>query len=405
MKIDSDLKLNQIREQYDDLLKDPDFDRLDLELKNPNIFQILRITKNEIRHSNFLSWLLDPNQSHKLGDIFLKRFLREVFSSGRFIGIDQVDVEGMDLSKVHVRREWENIDILVELEDVIVCIENKVLSKEHSNQLTRYKDIVEHNYPDKYKTYVFLTPDGSDSENELESYEPVSYSFIVESLERILSVYGESLDQQVKNYVKDYIIIIKRELMGTDKLTELSNKIYRNHKELLDFIFEHKPDELDRLRKIMIEELHKKGWVVGSENKNYVRFLTPKIQPLIYYNEKKAGWKKGESFLFEIALYPQSNKLNFKTVISPSEKQYDSKRFEEILLEIKGFRESKGAKWLVNKDKKEKFIYEDIPSLSDEEIRIEVKNFYDKISPIVEDVEEKLLQKEDELLNMKNVSG
>ena len=41
-------------------------------------------------------------------------------------------------------------------------------------------------------------------------------------------------------------------------------------KELLDFIFEHKPDELDRLRKIMIEELHKKGhkviWV--SSNKD-----------------------------------------------------------------------------------------------------------------------------------------
>ena len=63
---------------YDKLLKDEDFDKIDLELKNPNIFQILNISKNEIRHSNFLSWLLEPNGSHKIRDVFLKRFLREV---------------------------------------------------------------------------------------------------------------------------------------------------------------------------------------------------------------------------------------------------------------------------------------------------------------------------------------
>ena len=103
------MDVSQLKQRYDNLLKDEDFDKLDLGFKNPNIFQILRITNNEIRHSNFLSWLLDPSQSHKLGDIFLKRFLREVFSSDKFGGIDQVDVEGMDLSKVEIQREWKNI--------------------------------------------------------------------------------------------------------------------------------------------------------------------------------------------------------------------------------------------------------------------------------------------------------
>ena len=81
--------------------------------------------------------------------------------------------------------------------------------------------------------------------------------------------------------------------MGTDKLTELSKKIYQNHKELFDFIIEHKPEVVDDLRLIMIEEVQKRGWVVGSENKNYVRWLTPKIKDLIYYNtETKNGWNK-----------------------------------------------------------------------------------------------------------------
>ena len=201
------MDINKLKSQYDKLLKDEDFDKLDLGLKNPNIFQILRITKNEIRHSNFLSWLLDPNQSHKLGDIFLKRFLREVFSSDKFGEIDQVDVEGMDLSKVEIQREWKNIDILIKLDNVVVCIENKVLSKEHSNQLKRYREIIENDFPNEKKIFVYLTPEGDESENETDSYEPISYEFVVDTLERIISVYGESLNQQVKNYIyqKNYI--------------------------------------------------------------------------------------------------------------------------------------------------------------------------------------------------------
>ena len=219
------MELADLKSDYDKLLKNEDFDKLDLGLKNPNIFQILRITNNEIRHSNFLSWLLDPNQSHKLGDIFLKRFLREVFSSNKFEEIEQVDVEGMDLTKVEIEREWKNIDILIKLQNVVVCIENKVLSKEHSNQLTRYKEIVESEYPNHQRTFVYLTPEGDNSENEADAYQPISYTFIVESLERIISVYGESLNEQVENYIRDYITIIKRELMQTDQLTELSKNI------------------------------------------------------------------------------------------------------------------------------------------------------------------------------------
>ena len=398
------MDISLLKSLYDKLLKDEDFDKLDLGLKNPNIFQILRISKNEIRHSNFLSWLLDPNESHKLGDIFIKRFLREVFSSDKFGDIDQVDVEGMDLTKVEIQREWKNIDILIVLDNVVVCIENKVLSKEHSNQLMRYRKIIESNYPNHKQTFVFLTPEGDTSDSESETYEPISYEFIVNSLERIISVYGESLNQQVKNYIKDYTTIIKRELMGTDKLTELSKKIYQNHKELFDFIIEHKPDVLDDLSLIMKEELPKRGWILGSENKYYVRFLTPKIKDLVYYNNQtKNGWRKRESFLFEIELYPSTNRLVFKTVISPSDSSYNSKRLEEMIKEIKGSKDSKGNKWLINHDLKQSFNFEDTYNLEDTEIREVINKFYDKINPLIQKIEDKFIEHQSELLKMKNV--
>jgi len=397
------MELNKLKSHYDKLLKDEDFDKLDLGLKNPNIFQILRISKNEIRHSNFLSWLLDPNESHKLGDIFLKRFLREVFSSDKFIEIDQVDVEGMDLTKVEIQREWKNIDILIVLENVVVCIENKVLSKEHSNQLMRYREIIESHYPNHKQTFVFLTPEGDISESESETYEPISYEFIVNSLERIISVYGESLNQQVKNYIKDYITIIKRELMGTDKLTELSKKIYKNHKELFDFIIDRKPDLLDDVKTIFETQIQKRGWILGSQGKKYLRFTTPIIYELTHINENSNGWTNKESFLFEFVLNPLKDRMNTKTVISPSDSNYNSDRLNEMFMEIDGFKSPTGKKWLCNYQKLQKFPFSKVDEYTQEEIEIKFNKILDSFSLIVEKVEKKFLNYQEELLKMKNV--
>jgi len=396
------MDVSQLKQRYDSLLKDEDFDKLDLGLKNPNIFEILRITNNEIRHSNFLSWLLDPNQSHKLGDIFLKRFLREVFSSDKFGEIDQFDVEGLDLTKVEIQREWKNIDVLIKLDDVVVCIENKILSKEHSNQLIRYREIIETQFPNHKKTYVFLTPDGHESEQENDQYEPISYDFIVETLERIISVYGESLNSQVKNYIKEYITIIKRNLMGTDKLTELSKKIYSNHRELLDFIFDHKPDILDNVRSIFDEEVLKRGWVLGSPSSKYLRFTTPKVSELTYINKNSNGWRKRESFLFEFVLGPEKNRIKCKTVISRSDSNYNTNRLSEILQEIDGFKSPIGKIWLVNYIKQEKFSFSRLEEFTDEEIRLEFNKILDKFSPIVQKVENKFDEHHKELLELKN---
>ncbi len=38
-----------------------------------NIFDALRIMDAEIRHSNFLAFILDPAESHGQGQLFLKR--------------------------------------------------------------------------------------------------------------------------------------------------------------------------------------------------------------------------------------------------------------------------------------------------------------------------------------------
>lgn len=62
---------------------------LDIECLDPlaewtskfNLFDILKISRVEIRHSNMLSWLLNPNENHGLGDSVLRGFIQYVVSS------------------------------------------------------------------------------------------------------------------------------------------------------------------------------------------------------------------------------------------------------------------------------------------------------------------------------------
>ena len=41
-----------------------------------NIFQALKLQNNEVKHSNFLGWLLTPFENHNLMDCFLKELLK-----------------------------------------------------------------------------------------------------------------------------------------------------------------------------------------------------------------------------------------------------------------------------------------------------------------------------------------
>jgi hypothetical protein len=48
------------------ILNNPDLDRLEEMLSDFNLFETLDLVNAEIRHSNVLSWLLNPNENHGL---------------------------------------------------------------------------------------------------------------------------------------------------------------------------------------------------------------------------------------------------------------------------------------------------------------------------------------------------
>ena len=106
-----------------------------------NIFKILRTQKTEIRHSNFLAWLLDVNESHNLGDKFITALIGKVIKENRNMFSNITDWTLLDYSQENVIREWgkdknqkNSLDILIEINSEknkrLIAIENKVYSKE-----------------------------------------------------------------------------------------------------------------------------------------------------------------------------------------------------------------------------------------------------------------------------------
>jgi len=65
-----------------------------------NIFKVLKLHEYEVRHSNFLAWLLNPNEkAHGYKDEFLKQFLKSAL-------VNDIDNILSDTSDIVVETEF-----------------------------------------------------------------------------------------------------------------------------------------------------------------------------------------------------------------------------------------------------------------------------------------------------------
>ncbi len=55
-----------------------DLERLEALLDRFNIFEAIGMVSQELSHSKFLTYLLDPRGNHGLGDAFVKRLLQGI---------------------------------------------------------------------------------------------------------------------------------------------------------------------------------------------------------------------------------------------------------------------------------------------------------------------------------------
>jgi len=391
-------ELNNI---YSKLLNDIDFDWLELESSRPNLFNILGAVHNELRHSNMLSWLLNPQESHGIGEAFIKRFVREIAQDDKS-EISQIQTENLPFDKVEIRREWNRIDLLMIFPNHVIAIENKIWSKETGDQLKRYKKIVEEHFPAQSKSFVFLTPDGYISDYASDTYINISYQVVVDALSRILEIKAGDLTSRMSVLLEDYLQILNRNIMNDDETVELARKVYGSHKKLFDFVYEHMPDLSVTLRPYFDKKVEQSGWVLGSANKGYIKFQTKEMQDLLPPYTKANGWPLKEPILFEVDYWwnpkPDNSdaRISFKVVISPGENEGLIKVLKDTLESVDGAKVTSAKKWLSYFPLRRRFDWDAI--LEDEEnIKEYIDLVWDKIVPIVEKVDKKIMENSDKI--------
>lgn len=395
--IDEKKCLKNLLEDMDDIEE-----RLSKWTGKANIFQILKLSKNEIRHSNFLAFLFAPNEIHNLSDEFFKMFLKRYIDSNddTKAAINYFDALLNSYEDLIVYRENNNIDILLvsEKNKIVVCIENKILSSESRGQLNKYQIYIERNYYSYKKIFVFLTPDGNEPTNPI--WGIVTYKDIVEILEQLMQ--KNSMEKKVYYLIKDYVDILRRDVGMDDEIKEIVRKIYQQHKEALDLIFENIPDNLSLMSELYIEALEQ----IAKENeiifdpkysgKSIVRFQIPEFTDLFpdLPLSHPGGWSNHKMYAFEI-LNKGGNSVGKIKLVFTGEIPEEYKKFVEELMLTTGVKKKKEnwkwwnvAEWKINKVNM-RFIEELYTKLENEGRDQVVKEIKKSLEKILKDIKEK----------------
>ncbi|MBY0527394.1 MAG: PD-(D/E)XK nuclease family protein [Gemmataceae bacterium] len=206
-----------------------------------NIFDALGIARAEIKHSNFLAFILDPAESHGQGQLFLRALLMDLLKTApkEARPLSPIDLDGIDLRGVEIKREWRRIDLLITCQDpkFVVVIENKVDSGEHSKQLEHYEEAIEQHYPGTKPLYVFLTLPGGD-EPSRENWVQYTYESIHRVLTRVRETYRNAIGDDVQAFLNHYLDLIGSRFMNNEEIDKLCQRIYTTHRQALDLIWE-----------------------------------------------------------------------------------------------------------------------------------------------------------------------
>ncbi len=249
-----------------------------------NLFELLGLASDEERHSRILGWLFDPAQNHAIGEAFLASFLAATTAEAdkRCIAPAAAPTAGWETTGVQlewfhqVDDEWGYLDILIvnRQKRFLCAIENKIWSAERSDQLTRYRKALEAAYPDYRRHLVFLSPRGTapDSAEERKFWTPVKYTAVLSALDRTIET--QTMPPDVSAFLRQYATTLRRRIVpDSTEINRLARKIYLEHREAIELIYQHKPNFVDETKLVLREAIrHQKNWSLDQEYPLFLQF-------------------------------------------------------------------------------------------------------------------------------------
>ena len=318
--------------------------------KGINYFQASSMGAQEIKHSSFIAWLLDPDKEHGFKDKMLKMFFKILYGykpeqygeiidgktvkSNAEIILDAKEPsfkitsesDFMDLLKSEVTILTEEvivdkksrIDILIDLPDTqtVVIIENKIHSDTHTDQLRRYQEEID-KPKSKYSSYkkkifVYLAPNGELPKNR-GGDEKFNNEYCILSYEDILAMIDELIKDldggktalnskdkiKMKNLLEDYKEMADIEVLAKNAdVRKACKEILKDKNYKLAFeLLKTYTDNAYEILSFSIEWL--KAELPGVEvlnkiNKYSVNFYTPTLKA--FYKDEEMTTQKTYRF-------------------------------------------------------------------------------------------------------------
>ena len=226
-------------------------------------------------HSRVIRWLLDPSAHHRQAGHFIAALLNSTMAPPRLLDADWSAAQALREWRRDVDEQWGYLDILILDRDHqnLIAIENKTLSQEHSNQLTRYCRALADAYPDFARHHIFLSPDGQppNLEQDRKHWQPTSYSVIHNAVQGILET-GVA-EPNANALLQIYATAIRRNVMPDTSIAQQARRIYLENREALDRIFANKPNWIEETRPMLKEAVAKYPfWKLDLEAPQLVRF-------------------------------------------------------------------------------------------------------------------------------------
>ena len=324
------------------VIDNADLEALEDKLRQFNIFEAIGMQKQEVRHSTFLAFLLDPQQPHGLGDDFLKKFLQRALlrTSNVATPINAVSLHLMDLDDTLVERERSNIDVLLvnEAAQLTVIIENKVDTGEHDNQLERYFQIIQRQYPGWDILALYLTIDGSLPSHS--HYLPLSYADVANVVESLVVSRETVLGPDVRTLMHHYVQMLRRNLVSDAELDNLCRRIYEKHRRAIDLIVARIPDKQAVIQQAIVKMVEETpGIRLRWHSRRELSFHPEEWDvPALQY----AGGKEAPALIFQFHIHNSATEMKLLLELRRASEERRHPLFNMAMAHGKPFRSMGG---------------------------------------------------------------
>ena len=273
-----DLSLDQIRNEIIKFKNDVVSQKLENYYGTKSLGEIFGVSRKELAHSNFIAWLLSNQESHNLGNYPFKKFLEILVLSGRnqesnkhkkvFDAIVTGDLSVNELQIITEKsiKSVGRVDILIEAEieffgefkSLRVVIENKVSTKEHSDQTTKYFNYYESLEGKNWiNLYVFLTPISGVALSDLEEPECSCKEYIQTNYQNLVDYLLEPIlnmdaTDKTKLIIREYLQTLSQPAQNEDDEEHRQGMIMaisNDERELLSHFW-------DRNQKLILSALY-----------------------------------------------------------------------------------------------------------------------------------------------------